>query len=80
MAERLTHERCNGIKNGYWSPAKRQELVDKLAEFENLKKLPAEICDNYCRYPRSNMVRTASRINAGPVRSMIWQRCWIDEN
>lgn len=55
MAERLTHERCNGIKNGYWSPAKRQELVDKLAEFENLKKLPAEICDNYCRYPRSNM-------------------------
>lgn len=55
MAERLTHERCNGIKSGYWSPAKKQELVDKLAEFENLKKLPEAICDNYCRYPQSDM-------------------------
>ncbi len=55
MAERLTHERCSGIKTGYWSPAKKQELVNKLAEFENLNKLPAEICDNYCRYPRNNM-------------------------
>lgn len=29
--ERLTHKRENGIKRGYWSPNKKQELVDRLA-------------------------------------------------
>lgn len=33
--DRLTHERCNGIKSGYWSPAKKDDLVDRLAEYEN---------------------------------------------
>ncbi|WOC32912.1 ParB/RepB/Spo0J family partition protein [Caproicibacterium argilliputei] len=34
--ERLTHERCNGIKSGYWSEATKEELVQRLAEFENI--------------------------------------------
>lgn len=34
--DRLTHERCNGIKTGYWSAAKKEELIQRLAEFENL--------------------------------------------
>lgn len=33
--QRLTHERCNGIKTGYWSDANKEELVQRLAEFEN---------------------------------------------
>ena len=33
--ERLTHKRENGIKRGYWSPNKKQELVDRLAMYEN---------------------------------------------
>lgn len=33
--ERLTHKRANGIKSGYWSPAKKQELVDRLAIYED---------------------------------------------
>lgn len=33
--ERLTHKRENGIKTGYWSPNKKQELVDRLAAYEN---------------------------------------------
>lgn len=33
--QRLTHERCNGIKSGYWSDATKEELVQQLAEFEN---------------------------------------------
>ncbi len=33
--ERLTHKRANGIKPGYWSPAKKQDLVDRLAMYEN---------------------------------------------
>lgn len=28
--ERLTHKRENGIKRGYWSPNKKQELVDSM--------------------------------------------------
>ena len=33
--ERLTHERNNGIKTGYWSPNKKDELVSALAAYEN---------------------------------------------
>lgn len=33
--ERLTKERVNGIKTGYWSPAKKQDLVDNLAFYED---------------------------------------------
>ena len=33
--ERLTHKRENGIKTGYWSPNKKQELVDRLAMYEH---------------------------------------------
>lgn len=33
--DRLTHERCSGMKSGYWSPAKKGELIDRLAEYEN---------------------------------------------
>lgn len=33
--ERLTHERKNGMKTGYWSPNKKQELVDRLAMYED---------------------------------------------
>lgn len=34
--ERLTHERKNGIKTGYWSKASKEELVQRLAAFEEL--------------------------------------------
>ena len=33
--QRLTHKRENGIKRGYWSPNKKQELVDRLAMYEH---------------------------------------------
>lgn len=41
--KRLTHERMSGIKSGYWSPDKKQELVDRLAEYENTGLTPEEI-------------------------------------
>lgn len=31
--ERLTHERVNGIKTGYWSAATKEALVQKLAAY-----------------------------------------------
>lgn len=40
---RLTHERMNGIKSGYWSPHKKDELVARLAEYENTGLDPEEI-------------------------------------
>ena len=33
--ERLTHKRENGTKRGYWSPNKKQELVNRLAMYED---------------------------------------------
>lgn len=33
--DRLTHERCSGMKSGYWSSAKKDALIDRLAEYEN---------------------------------------------
>ena len=41
--ERYTHERLNGIQNGYWSPNKKQELVDRLAAYENTELDPEQI-------------------------------------
>ena len=33
--ERLTAKRVNGIKSGYWSPAKKDELVQRLGKYED---------------------------------------------
>lgn len=41
--ERLTHKRVNGIKTGYWSPSKKQDLVDRLSEYEDTGLTPDEI-------------------------------------
>lgn len=38
--ERLTHERVNGIKTGYWSAATKEVLVQKLAAYENTGYMP----------------------------------------
>lgn len=32
--ERLTSPRCSGIKSGYWSTAKKDELVQRLGQYE----------------------------------------------
>ena len=42
---RLTHKRSNGIKEGYWSPNKKGELVMRLAEYENTGLSPEEVED-----------------------------------
>ena len=41
--KRLTHRRMNGIKEGYWSPNKKQELVDRLGQYEDTGLTPGEI-------------------------------------
>lgn len=41
--DRLTHERSNGIKTGYWSPEKKEKLIERLAEYENTGLTTQEI-------------------------------------
>ena len=41
--ERMTHQRANGIKTGYWSPNKKEELVQRLAAYEDTGLEPREI-------------------------------------
>ncbi len=41
--ERLTHERVNGIKTGYWSAATKEALVQRLAAYENTGLEPEDM-------------------------------------
>ncbi len=43
--ERLTAPRCSGIKSGYWSTAKKDELVQRLGQYEDTGLTPGEIRD-----------------------------------
>ncbi len=46
---RLTHERVNGIKSGYWSPAKKDELIARLGPIEELgPELVIRACHLLC--------------------------------
>ena len=40
---RLTQKRVNGIKTGYWSASKKDELVARLAEYEDTGLEPREV-------------------------------------
>lgn len=41
--QRLTFKRVNGIKTGYWSPAKKDELITRLAQYEELGFSPEDL-------------------------------------
>lgn len=43
MMKRLTQKRANGIKTGYWSSSKKDDLVARLAEYEDTGLEPAEV-------------------------------------
>lgn len=59
--ERLTHKQNNGIKEGYWSPSKKDELVARLAEYENTGLTPVEI---------AKLQQHKGNTNADKIRSM----------
>lgn len=58
--ERLTHKRNNGIKEGYWSPNKKDELVTRLAQYEDTGLTPEEI----------SQLQHKGNTNADKIRSM----------
>lgn len=39
-AKRLTAVRCNGIKDCYWSMARKDELVQRLGQYEDISDDP----------------------------------------
>lgn len=41
--ERLTHKRVNGIKPGFWTDKKKDELTQRLGEYEDTGLSPEEI-------------------------------------
>lgn len=41
--ERLTAQRCSGIKSGYWSTAKKDDLVQRLGQYEDTGLTPEAI-------------------------------------
>ena len=40
---RMTYERVNGIKHGYWSPHKKEDLVQQLGAYEDTGLTPQEV-------------------------------------
>ncbi len=73
--KRLTHERANGIKTGYWSAATKEEaLVQRLAAYENTGLEPEEIGEAIKRAARESETKTATRMAeciAGAFRDVL---------
>ena len=58
--ERLTHERVNGIKTGYWSAATKKTLVQRLAAYKNTGLEPEEIGEAIKRAAKESETKTAT--------------------
>lgn len=71
--DRLTSERVNGIKTGYWSPSKKQDLVDRLAEYENTGLMPNEIKDKL----EALQIYQSIGLTPDQIRWMLDRECWI---
>jgi hypothetical protein len=72
--ERLTHERVNGIKTGYWSAATKEALVQRLAAYENTGLEPEEIGEAIKRAARESETKTVTRMAeciAGAFRDVL---------
>lgn len=72
--ERLTHERKSGMKTGYWSPNKKQELVDRLAMYEDREdakdtNVPGEWIPYSERLPE-NAMNVIAQFSSGTVTEL----------
>ena len=69
--ERLTHKRSNGIKEGYWSSNKKEELVKRLTEYENTGLSPEEVKDLRRQQRRYHWIPVEERLPEEDERVMI---------
>ena len=61
--ERMTRQRVNGIKDGYWSAATKAELVQRLAAYEDTGLEPGEI--RQLLYEVARLTKEVSRHDQG---------------
>lgn len=72
--ERMTHERANGIKTGFWSPATKEEIVQRLAAYENTGLEPWEIgpaIEKAAKDAETKAVTTMAECIAGGFKDVI---------
>lgn len=67
--QRLTFKRVNGIKTGYWSPAKKDELITRLAQYEELGFSPEDLKMILDMIIPEKMLESARRIKAEQERA-----------
>ena len=72
--ERLTHKRKSGMKTGYWSPNKKQELVDRLAMYEDREdakdtNVPGKLIPCSERLPE-NAMNVIAQFSSGTVTEL----------
>lgn len=67
--KRLTFKRVNGIKTGYWSPAKKEELIERLAQYEDLGYDPEDLKLILDMIIPDMMLESAKRIKEEQERS-----------
>lgn len=77
--ERLTHERVNGIKTGYWSAATKEVLVQKLAAYENTGYEPDEIRAAIEQAAKNSETKTATILEVEQPESEFLLRVDPDE-
>lgn len=79
--ERLTHKRINGIKEGYWSPNKKEELVKRLAEYENTGLSPADVGELRRQQRRYHWIPVEERLpeEEMPVWITVKHSSWISD-
>ena len=70
---RLTHQRNSGIKTGYWSPNKKEELVTALAAYEDTGLTPEDIMElkEFCNNPLNTAVPAVSVLPEKPLEEKI---------
>lgn len=67
--ERMTHERVNGIKTGYWSAASKEEVVQRLAQYENTGLEPEAIKTLLKKVEEYVLIR--KKIRAEPEKGVV---------
>ena len=76
--ERLTHPRSSGIKTGYWSPNKKDELIERLAAYEDTGLTPEEI-ERLKEQHRWIPVEERLPVQGEPVWATIKHSEWIND-
>ena len=76
--ERLTHPRSSGIKTGYWSPNKKDELIERLAAYEDTGLTPKEI-ERLKEQHRWIPVEERLPVQGEPVWATIKHSEWIND-